>query len=50
MSKHGVLGVSEEDLVRSYPALRADDIASACAYVRFHRSEIEDQIRDNEDA
>ena len=44
------LGVSEEDLLRSYPALRAEDLASAWAYVRFHRSEIEDQIRDNEGA
>jgi uncharacterized protein (DUF433 family) len=44
------LGVSEEDLLRSYPALRAEDLASAWAYVRSHRSEIEDQIRDNEAA
>ena len=44
------LGVSEEDLLRSYPALRAEDLASAWAYVRSHRSEIEGQIRDNEGA
>jgi len=42
------LGVSEEDLLRSYPALRAEDLASAWAYVRSHRVEIEEQIRDNE--
>jgi uncharacterized protein (DUF433 family) len=42
------LGVSEDDLLRSYPALRAEALASAWAYVRSHRSEIEDQIRDNE--
>jgi uncharacterized protein (DUF433 family) len=44
------LGVSEEDLLRSYPALRAEDLASAWAYVRSHRVEIEEQIRDNESA
>jgi uncharacterized protein (DUF433 family) len=44
------LGVSEEDLLRPYQALRAEDLAGAWAYVRSHRSEIEDQIRDNEGA
>jgi uncharacterized protein (DUF433 family) len=44
------LGVSEEDLLRSYPPLRAEDLANAWAYVRSHRTEIEDQIRDNEGA
>jgi uncharacterized protein (DUF433 family) len=44
------LGVSAEDLLRSYPAPRADDLVSAWAYVRSHRSEIEEQIRDNEGA
>ena len=42
------LGASEEELLRSYPTLRADDIANAWAYVRSHRSEIDDQVRDNE--
>jgi len=42
------LGVSEEALLRSYPALRAEDLASAWAYVRSHRAEIEEQIRGNE--
>ena len=44
------LGVSEEDLLRSYPALRAEDLANAWAYVRSHRMEVEDQIRENEGA
>jgi hypothetical protein len=44
------LGVSEEGLLRSYPALRAEDLANAWAYVRSHRIEIEDQIRENEAA
>jgi uncharacterized protein (DUF433 family) len=43
-------GVSEADLLRNYPTLRAEDLANAWAYVRVHRSEIEDQIRDNEAA
>jgi uncharacterized protein (DUF433 family) len=44
------LEVSEEDLLRSYPALRAEDLANAWAYVRSHRMEVEDQIRENEGA
>ncbi|MGA3074899.1 MAG: DUF433 domain-containing protein [Bryobacteraceae bacterium] len=44
------LGVSEEDRLRAYPALHAEDLANAWAYVRSHRVEIEDQIRDNESA
>jgi len=44
------LGASEEELLRSYPTLRADDPAHAWAYVRSHRHEIEEQIRDNESA
>jgi uncharacterized protein (DUF433 family) len=44
------LGVSEEDLLRSYPALRAEDLANAWAYVRSHRPEIDNQIRENEGA
>jgi len=43
-------GVSEADILRSYPTLRAEDLASAWAYVRVHRSEVEQQIRDNEEA
>jgi uncharacterized protein (DUF433 family) len=44
------LGMSEDDLLRSYPALRAEDLVNAWAYVRSHRAEIEDQIRANESA
>jgi len=44
------LGVSEENLLREYPVLRAEDLANAWAYVRSHPTEIEDQIRDNESA
>jgi uncharacterized protein (DUF433 family) len=44
------LGASEDELLRSYPTLRAEDLANAWAYVRSHRPEIEEQIRDNENA
>jgi len=43
-------GVSEADILRSYPTLRAEDLAAAWAYARVHRSEIEQQIRENEEA
>ena len=44
------LGVSDADILRSYPSLRAEDLANAWAFVRAHRDEIERQIRENEDA
>ena len=44
------LGVTEADLLRSYPTLRAEDLAHAWAYVRAHRPEIDRQIRENEEA
>lgn len=44
------LGTSEADLLRSFPTLRAQDLANAWAYTRAHGSEIEQQIRDNEAA
>ena len=44
------LGASEADLLLSYPTLRAEDLANAWAYGRAHRAEIEQQIRDNEEA
>lgn len=44
------LGTSEADLLRAYPTLRAEDLANAWAYYRAHRAEIEQQIRENEEA
>jgi uncharacterized protein (DUF433 family) len=44
------LGSTEADLLRSYPALRAEDLANAWAYVRAHQEEIDRQIRENEEA
>ncbi len=44
------LGVSEAELLRSYPTLKAEDLANAWAYVRAHRDEIDEQISENEAA
>ncbi len=44
------LGVTEADLLRSYPTLRAEDLVHAWAYARSHCEEIERQIRENEEA
>jgi uncharacterized protein (DUF433 family) len=44
------LGTSEADLLRSYPTLRAEDLANAWAYYRSHREEITRQIEENEAA
>ena len=44
------LGSTEADLLHLYPGLRAEDLASAWAYVRSHRDEIDRQIRDHESA
>jgi uncharacterized protein (DUF433 family) len=41
-------GASEVALLRSYADLRAEDLASAWAYVRAHREQIDAQIQDNE--
>jgi uncharacterized protein (DUF433 family) len=43
-------GVEEAELLRAYPALHAEDLARAWAYVRPHPDEIERQIRENEAA
>jgi uncharacterized protein (DUF433 family) len=44
------LGVTEADLLHSFPTLRAEDLTNAWAFVRLHRDEIEAQIADNEAA
>ena len=44
------LGLNEADLLRSYPTLRAEDLANAWTFLRTHRDEIEQQIRENEEA
>jgi uncharacterized protein (DUF433 family) len=44
------LGSSETDLLRSYSALRAEDLANAWAYVRSHSDQIDVHIRAHETA
>ena len=44
------LGVSESEILRSYPTLRAEDLVNAWAYFRAHRNEIQQQILENEEA
>ena len=44
------LGMSEIDLLRNYPTLRAQDLVNAWSYVLAHRDEIDLQIRENEAA
>jgi uncharacterized protein (DUF433 family) len=43
-------GVSEAELLRSYPTLRAEDLSNAWAFVRLHRDAIDVQIAENEAA
>jgi uncharacterized protein (DUF433 family) len=43
-------GISEAELLRSYPTLRAEDLANAWAYIRAHPEEVQRQIRENEEA
>lgn len=43
------LGVSDLDILRSYPSLRAVDLVQAWAYAARHRAEIDQAIRDNEE-
>jgi uncharacterized protein (DUF433 family) len=42
------LGASEADLLRDYPTLCAEDLATTWAYARAHPEEIEQQISENE--
>ncbi|MBI5758935.1 MAG: DUF433 domain-containing protein [Planctomycetales bacterium] len=43
-------GATEAELLGSYPALRAEDLANAWSYARAHPTEVEQQILDNESA
>ena len=44
------LGMSEADILKSYPTLRAEDLVNAWAYEQSHREEIDRQIAANEGA
>ncbi len=43
-------GLSEAAVLENYPTLRAEDLANAWLFVRNHAAEIEEQIRENEEA
>lgn len=45
-----LLGVSNAELLRCYPTLRAEDVANTWAYYGAHREEITRQIVENEEA
>lgn len=42
--------VSDAEILRCYPSLRAEDLANAWGYVRSHKQEIDRQIAENEAA
>ncbi len=42
------LGLSEADLLKSYPGLTAEDLVNAWDYAALNLSEIEDEIASNE--
>src|ERR1700687_864741 len=44
------LCASEQELLASYPSLRAEDLVNAWAYARSHAAEMDAQIRENEAA
>jgi uncharacterized protein (DUF433 family) len=43
-----ILGMSEADILKSYPTLRAEDLATARGYNRAHRAEIHAEINKHE--
>lgn len=43
------LGMSDAEILKSYPTLRAEDLVSAWTYYRGHREEIDSQIHENEE-
>ena len=44
------LGLSEIEMLHSFPSLRAENLADAWAYYRAHPAEIEQDIEENERA
>ncbi len=44
------LGMSEADILTSYPGLRAEDLINAWTYYHLYQAEIDHQIDDNEAA
>lgn len=44
------LGLDDQEILTQYPGLAAEDLAGAWEYVRGHREEIEEAIRENDEA
>jgi uncharacterized protein (DUF433 family) len=44
------MDMTDADLLRSYPTLTAQDLASAWAYYDVHRTEVDQEIAENEAA
>jgi uncharacterized protein (DUF433 family) len=44
------LGWSDARIVDAYPQLKPEDLAAAWAYVAQHRDELEEAIRENQEA
>ena len=44
------LGQSDADLLEAYPALAQPDLDAAWEYARTHRAEVEQSIRENNEA
>ncbi len=44
------LGVSDEELLRDYPALAPDDLSAAKVYAQAHPEEIEKAMQENKEA
>jgi uncharacterized protein (DUF433 family) len=44
------LGLSEAEILESYPTLNPDDLKHAWAYLDAHRGEIDQEIKQNEEA
>jgi len=48
LESHRRGGLNDVDLLKAYPSLKAQDLASAWAYVAAHREEIDRLIQENE--
>src|SRR2546423_1562780 len=44
------LGMTEAQILQSYPSLHAEDLVNAWSYVRSNQRDIDRQIRENEEA
>lgn len=44
------LGITEQELLADYPTLRAEDLFNARNYYRAHKNEINNLIKENEEA